>query len=102
MYYYIFLETPSLSLKSSSISGRPSRNFTFGSHPNNSFAFVISGFLCLGSSGVFSTIFISTFGLISCKHTNEYMWFKQSDFPAAEIQVVAKSKVHKEQLLENM
>ncbi|KAF5802143.1 hypothetical protein HanXRQr2_Chr06g0256151 [Helianthus annuus] len=33
------------------MSGRPSRNFIFGSHPSIFFAFVMSGFLCLGSSG---------------------------------------------------
>ncbi|KAJ0560325.1 hypothetical protein HanHA300_Chr06g0210171 [Helianthus annuus] len=31
--------------------GRPSRNLIFGSHPSIFFAFVMSGFLCLGSSG---------------------------------------------------
>lgn len=67
MDIHFFLGTPSLSRKSSSIRGRPSRNLILGSHPSNSFAFVMSGFLCRGSSGVFSTVFISTLGLISCQ-----------------------------------
>lgn len=62
-----FLAAPSLKRKSSSMRGRPSRNLIFGSQPSNSFAFVMSGFRCLGSSGVFSTLFISTPGLMSCK-----------------------------------
>lgn len=62
-----FFAAPSLKRKSSSMRGRPSRNLIFGSQPSNSFAFVMSGFRCLGSSGVFSTLFISTPGLMSCK-----------------------------------
>lgn len=62
-----FPGTPSLSRKSSSMRGRPSRSLIFGSHPSNSLAFVMSGFLWRGSSGVFSTITISTLGLISCR-----------------------------------
>lgn len=62
---HFFLFAPSLNRKSSSMRGRPSRNLIFGSHPSNSFAFVMSGFLCLGSSGVFSTLLISTSGLMS-------------------------------------
>ncbi|MFS7943073.1 hypothetical protein Hanom_Chr06g00496001 [Helianthus anomalus] len=54
------------------MSGRPSRNLIFGSHPSIFFAFVMSGFLCLGSSGVFSTIFISIFGFISCISTHAF------------------------------
>lgn len=64
---HLFLGTPSLVRKSSSMRGRPSRNLTFGSHPSRSLAFVMSGFLWRGSSGVFSTIIISTLGLMSCK-----------------------------------
>lgn len=70
-----FLGTPSLVRKSSSIRGRPSRNLTFGSHPSNSFAFEMSGFLWRGSSGVFSTILISTLGLISCNHVDQVISF---------------------------
>lgn len=62
-----FLWIPSLLRKSSSIRGRPSRNLILGSQPSNSFAFVMSGFLWRGSSGVFSTVTILTSGLISCK-----------------------------------
>lgn len=63
---HFFLGTPSLRRKSSSMRGRPSRSLIFGSHPNNSLALEMSGFLCRGSSGVLSTIFITTSGLISC------------------------------------
>jgi hypothetical protein len=55
--------------------GRPSRSLTFGSHPSSSFAFVIFGFLWRGSSGVFSTIEISTAGLISCGSHNKALKF---------------------------
>lgn len=61
---FYFLKIPSLLRKSSSISGIPSRSLIFGSQPNNSFAFVMSGFLWRGSSGVFSTVMIFTSGLI--------------------------------------
>lgn len=65
-----FLGTLSLRRKSSSMRGSPSLSFTFGSQPNTSLALLMSGFLCLGSSGVFSTIFISMLGLISCMRLN--------------------------------
>lgn len=55
--------------------GRPSRSLIFGSHPSSSFAFVIFGFLWRGSSGVFSTIAISTSGLISCGSHNKAFKF---------------------------
>ncbi len=82
--FHFFLATPSLCRKSSSMRGRPSLNLTFGSHFSNSLAFVISGFLWRGSSGVFSTFFISTSGLISCKaHRSSIKnkWFHRSDSP---------------------
>lgn len=66
-----FLWIPSLLRKSSSIKGMPSHNFTFGSHPSNPFAFVMPGFLWRGSSSVFSTEMIFTFGLIICEKTNQ-------------------------------
>lgn len=60
-----FFGTPRRCRKSSSIRGSPSRSVILGSHPSSSFVFVMSGFLCRGSSGVFSTIFKGTSGSIN-------------------------------------
>lgn len=73
-FFHFFLGISSLLRKSSSMRGRPSRNLTFGSQPSNSLAFVISGFLCRGSSGVFSTVIIFTSGLMSCRITHKFSY----------------------------